>query len=68
MNDLHIGVTTSRGTVVSYNWNGITVDTDNWKGCLAVFELDGPNWETQWDGILSDLVKSNCWNSTRLVV
>lgn len=67
MDDLHIGVTTSRGTVISYDWNGITEDSNNWQGCLVVFQLNNCCWETQWDTVLTDLVKNNCWDSTRLV-
>lgn len=68
MDDLHIGVTTSRGTVISYNWNGITVDTNNWQECLVVFRFEEPSSETQWDAILTDLLKNDCWDSTRLVI
>lgn len=67
MDDLHIGVTTSRGTVVSYDWNGITEDSNNWHGCLVVFQLNDCCWETQWDTILTDLVNNDCWESNRLV-
>lgn len=68
MDDLHIGVTTSRGTVISYDWNGVTEDTNNWQGCLVVFQLMNDHcWEKQWDAILTDLIKNDCWNSTRLV-
>lgn len=67
MDDLHIGVTTSRGTIISYDWNGVSEDTDNWQGCLAVFQLNDHYWETQWDAILIELVKNDCWNSTKLV-
>lgn len=68
MDDLHIGVTTSRGTVISYNWNGITVDTNNWQGCLNVFCFKEHSLETEWDAILTDLVKKDCWDSARLVM
>lgn len=68
MDDLHIGVTTSRGTVVSYDWNGINEDTENWQECLVVFKLEDKCWETQWDDILIDIVKNDCWTSARLVI
>lgn len=67
MDDLHIGVTTSRGTVISYDWNGISEDTDNWNGCLVVFQLDDECWKMKWDAVLTDLKENSCWNSARLV-
>ncbi|XP_026816424.1 MKRN2 opposite strand protein [Rhopalosiphum maidis] len=65
MDDLHIGVTTSRGTVISYDWNGIIEDTENWQGCLVVFQLNDHCMETHWDTILTDIIKNECWNSSR---
>ncbi|XP_025421895.1 MKRN2 opposite strand protein isoform X2 [Sipha flava] len=65
LDHLHIGVTNSRGTVISYDWNGINEDTDNWQRCLVVFELNDNCWDTQWDNVLTDLVKNNCWDSAR---
>lgn len=67
MDDLHIGVTNSRGTVISYDWNGINEDTDNWLGCLVVFQLNDHCWDTQWNDVLTDLKKNDCWDSARLV-
>jgi len=67
MDDLHIGVTTSRGTVISYDWDGIIEDTENWQGCLVVFQLNDHSMETHWDTILTDIVKNECWNSSRFV-
>lgn len=66
MDDLHIGVTTSRGTVVSYDWNGISENTDDWQECLVVFQLSDHSWKNQWDTILADIVKNGSWNSARL--
>jgi len=66
MDDLHIGVTTSRGTVISYDWNGISENSNNWQECLVVFQLNDHSWEIQWDSILADTVKNSCWNSARL--
>lgn len=68
MDDLHIGVTTSRGTVISYDWNGINEDTENWHECLVVFKLEDYCWETQWDASLMDIVKNDYWTSARLVI
>lgn len=65
MDDLHIGATTSSGTVISYNWNGISEDTVNWQGCLVVFSLRDRCWETQWDALLTDIVKNDRWDNTR---
>lgn len=67
MDDLHIGVTTSRGNVISYDWNGIIEDTNNWQECLVVFQLTDHYLETHWDTILTDIVKNDCWDSSRLV-
>lgn len=67
MDDLHIGLTTSSGTVISYDWNGIIEDKDNWQECLVVFQLSDYSWETQWDAILAELVKNVCWDSSRSV-
>lgn len=67
MDDLHIGITTSRGTVISYDWNGICEDKDDWHGCLVVFQLDDQCWEMKWDSILTDLKENNCWDSARSV-
>lgn len=67
MDDLHIGVTNSRGTVISYDFNGINKDIDNWQECLVVFQLNDNCWDTQWDDVLEDLVKNDSWDSVRLV-
>lgn len=69
MDDLHIGVTTSRGAVISYNWNGISKDMTNWQGCLVVYRLnDRCGWESQWDAVLADVAKHEYWDSARLVM
>lgn len=68
MDDLHIGVTTSRGNVVSYDFDGISEDTKNWQECLVVFQLDDKSLEKQWDTLLSDFVKNDRWNNDRLEV
>lgn len=67
MDDLHIGVTTSRGTVISYDWNGVNEDTDKWQECLVVFQLNDHCMETHWDTILRNIVKNECWDSARFV-
>lgn len=68
MDDLHIGITTSRGKVLSYDWNGISEDTHNWEECLVVFQLDEHYWRTNWDDVLKGIIQNDCWNSARLVV
>ncbi|XP_022160055.1 uncharacterized protein LOC111026308 isoform X2 [Myzus persicae] len=65
MDDLHIGVTTSRGTVISYDWNGVNEDTDKWQECLVVFQLNDRSLDTRWDTILKNIVKNECWDSAR---
>lgn len=67
MDDLHIGVTSSRGTVISYDWNGVIEDTENWQECLVVFQLNDHFMEKHWDTILTNIVKNECWNSSRFV-
>ncbi|KAE9525693.1 hypothetical protein AGLY_014220 [Aphis glycines] len=67
MDDLHIGVISSRGTVVSYDWNGIIEDTENWQECLVVFQLNDHFMEKHWDTVLTNIVKNECWNSSSIV-
>lgn len=62
-----MGVTTSRGTVISYNWNGISEDTENWQECLVAFQFTEDCWKAEWDRVLGDLVKNNCWDRAKLV-
>lgn len=68
MDDLHIGITTSKSTVVSYNWNGISEEVENWSECLVVYSLDDTFLETQWDGMLRNAMKNDCWDSSKLVI
>lgn len=67
MDNLHMGVTTSRGTVISYNWNGISEDTDNWQECLVAFQFTDDCWKAEWDRVLGNLVKNNSWDRAKLV-
>ncbi|XP_050526918.1 MKRN2 opposite strand protein [Daktulosphaira vitifoliae] len=67
MDDLHIGITTSKCVIVSFDWNGITKDVNlnNWNECLVILQLKEINWEPLWDNVLSDIIKSERWNSIR---
>ncbi|XP_050425731.1 MKRN2 opposite strand protein isoform X2 [Adelges cooleyi] len=68
MDDLHIGITTSKGVVVSYDCNGVVnddVNTDAWQQCLVVYRVEEASWETQWDNVLMEIARADFWTKAR---
>jgi len=64
--DLHIGVTSSKGTVYEYDRNGLHSDqTESWNQCLVVHQTVGEEWELQWDEVLQQITEKDCWTSHR---
>ncbi|KAJ8971457.1 hypothetical protein NQ314_000714, partial [Rhamnusium bicolor] len=61
--DLHIGVTTSSGTIVEFDKNGLRRHrSGHWGQCLLLDQAPGP-WTEHWDKTLLQVCKQKCWSS-----
>ncbi|KAF5297769.1 hypothetical protein FQR65_LT09943 [Abscondita terminalis] len=61
--DLHIGVTTSTGTIVEFDRHGLLRHmNDQWNQCLLVDQAAMP-WREHWDKTLLQVCKQKCWLS-----
>lgn len=61
--DLHIGVTTSTGTIVEFDKNGLRKHrSNNWNQCLLLDQVSSP-WREHWDTTLWQVCKQKCWSS-----
>ncbi|XP_055838436.1 MKRN2 opposite strand protein [Episyrphus balteatus] len=60
--DLHIGVTTSHGSIVEFDRNGLQRRSDNnaWWQCLLVGDVPDP-WHDLWDDVLMQICKQPHW-------
>ncbi|XP_020903334.1 MKRN2 opposite strand protein-like [Exaiptasia diaphana] len=61
--NLHIGITDSKGFVYNYDEQGVCIEKDNWNQC-AVLELESADSQ-MWDSVLERSTKSNTWSSER---
>lgn len=60
--DLHIGVTTSSGTIVEFDKNGLRRHRSNqWGQCLLLDQASTP-WIEHWDNMLMQVCKQKCWS------
>nr|XP_018902596.1 PREDICTED: MKRN2 opposite strand protein [Bemisia tabaci]XP_018902597.1 PREDICTED: MKRN2 opposite strand protein [Bemisia tabaci] len=60
--DLHIGVTTSKGIVIEFDNGGLRKDrTESWSQCLLVNQLEDDAWKSHWDDTLEEMAQQNCW-------
>lgn len=60
--DLHIGVTTSTGTIVEFDKNGLCRHRNGqWDQCLLLDQVDGP-WMEHWDTTLLQVCKQKDWS------
>lgn len=60
--DLHIGVTTSSGTIVEFDKNGLRRHRSNqWGQCLLLDQASTP-WIEHWDNVLMQVCKQKCWS------
>ncbi|RZC43082.1 C3orf83 -like protein [Asbolus verrucosus] len=61
--DLHIGVTTSTGTIVEFDKNGLRRHrSEQWGQCLLLDQAPGP-WTEHWDNTLLQVCRQKCWSS-----
>jgi len=61
--DLHIGVTTSSGTIVEYDRNGLRRHRNsNWDQCLLLDQASSP-WSEHWDQTLLQVCKQKQWTA-----
>ncbi|XP_018325868.1 MKRN2 opposite strand protein isoform X2 [Agrilus planipennis] len=61
--DLHIGVTTSSGTIVEFDKNGLRRHhNDQWNQCLLLDQATPP-WREHWDNTLMQICKQKHWSS-----
>lgn len=61
--DLHIGVTTSSGTIVEFDRNGLRRHrSGQWNQCLLLDQADSP-WIEHWDNTLLQVCKYKCWSA-----
>lgn len=61
--DLHIGVTTSTGTIVEFDKNGLRRHrNEQWNQCLLLEQAPSP-WIEHWDNVLLQVCKQKCWFS-----
>ncbi|XP_022918892.1 MKRN2 opposite strand protein isoform X2 [Onthophagus taurus] len=59
--DLHIGVTTSSGTIVEFDKNGLRRHrSTHWGQCLLLGQASTP-WMEHWDNTLLQICKQKCW-------
>lgn len=59
--DLHIGVTTSTGTIVEFDKNGLRRHRNGqWGQCLLLDQATSP-WREHWDNTLLQVCKQKCW-------
>ncbi|GLV41497.1 uncharacterized protein CBL_06727 [Carabus blaptoides fortunei] len=60
--DLHIGVTTSTGTIVEFDRHGLRRHrSSDWDQCLLLDQAAGP-WAEHWDNVLLQVCKQDCWS------
>lgn len=59
--DLHIGVTTSTGTIVEFDKNGLRKHRGGWGQCLLLDQVPTP-WTEHWDDTLYQVCKQKCWS------
>lgn len=61
--DLHIGLTTSQGTIVEFDKQGLRIhESDQWSQCLLIEQVP-KSWHEQWDERLKTVCKEDCWSS-----
>ncbi|XP_037921962.1 MKRN2 opposite strand protein [Hermetia illucens] len=65
--DLHIAVTTSKGTIVEFDRNGLQRHSDksgqsSWSQCLLVENVPEP-WHELWDEVLLQICKQPNWTT-----
>ncbi|CAG9823467.1 unnamed protein product [Phaedon cochleariae] len=60
--DLHVGVTTSKGTIVEFDKNGLRHHASlQWGQCLLLDRAPGP-WRDHWDATLRSVCAEDCWS------
>uniref|UniRef100_A0A182MCE5 MKRN2 opposite strand protein n=1 Tax=Anopheles culicifacies TaxID=139723 RepID=A0A182MCE5_9DIPT len=66
-NNLHIGLTSSNGTIVEFDANGLTklppksnTPTDDWDQCLVIARVPEP-WYDRWDEVLEKISCDSSW-------
>ncbi|KAI4465513.1 mkrn2 opposite strand protein [Holotrichia oblita] len=61
--DLHIGLTTSSGTIVEFDKHGLRRHrSSHWGQCLLLGQASSP-WMEHWDNTLMQVCKQKCWSA-----
>lgn len=61
--DLHIGLTTSSGTIVEFDKHGLRRHrSSHWGQCLLLGQASSP-WVEHWDNTLMQVCKQKCWSA-----
>ncbi|CAH1977401.1 unnamed protein product [Acanthoscelides obtectus] len=61
--DLHIGVTTSEGTIVEFDRHGLRQHrSDQWGQCLLLEQVAN-SWSEHWDATLNRVCQQSCWSA-----
>ncbi|XP_073448475.1 MKRN2 opposite strand protein [Aquarana catesbeiana] len=65
--DLHVGITSSKGTVHHYNESGIHKDSTGWEQCVSVPLVPPDQYALihQWDSYLEEISSADKWHSYR---
>ncbi|KAM9326842.1 MKRN2 opposite strand protein [Gastrophryne carolinensis] len=65
--DLHVGITTSKGTVYHYNEAGIHQDNTGWEQCVSVPLVPPDQYALiyQWDTYLEQFSSAEKWRAHR---
>ena len=63
LDDLHVGITDSKGIVYHYNDNGINIDDHGWTEVISVRFPSADVQPQHWDSILLELAKQSKWTA-----
>uniref|UniRef100_A0A182IQW2 Uncharacterized protein n=1 Tax=Anopheles atroparvus TaxID=41427 RepID=A0A182IQW2_ANOAO len=64
--NLHIGLTSSIGSIFEYDVNGLihtsakTVGINDWNQCILVAQVTS-SWYDRWDAVLNEFLKNDAW-------
>ncbi|XP_043253988.1 MKRN2 opposite strand protein [Colletes gigas] len=63
LDDLHIGITNSKGMTFEYDKQGVIInDRSKWTDCIAL-KITPTSWDNHWDETLQELLKDIKWKS-----
>ncbi|KAK9869629.1 hypothetical protein WA026_003374 [Henosepilachna vigintioctopunctata] len=63
--DLHIGVTDSKGSICEYDSNGLQMGrTEEWEQAVLIYKMSEP-WMDHWDVVLQEIQEDPLYTSER---